>query len=296
MDTEPNGSRDCVSVLILTHNEEGNIGKCLQSMQPLDAAVYIVDSGSTDATLDICRSYGATIAQHPWKGYADQFNWGLDHFAITTGWIVRMDADEEMTPELVQALREFLRRPPAGVNGVWVRRRVHFMGRWIRHGGYYPTWLLRVFRAGLGRCEQRWMDEHIVVSAGETLRLPADIIDDNTKDLTFWTDKHNRYADREVLDLLAHEAGAEAAARPDGQAGVRRWLKYKVYGRVPLFARPLCYFLYRYFFRLGFLDGKEGLIFHFLQGFWYRFLVDAKLFEYRRGRGRVSRQLAGTPR
>jgi glycosyltransferase involved in cell wall biosynthesis len=297
MQTDANRSEGKLSVLILTHNEESNIGKCLRSLLPLDPAIYIVDSGSTDATLDICRSYGAAVVHHDWKSHADQFNWGLDQFAFTTGWIMRMDADEEVTPELARILREFLRQPPADVSGVWVRRRVHFMGRWIRHGGYYPTWLLRVFRAGLGRCEQRWMDEHIVVSAGTTIRLPADIIDDNTKDLTFWTDKHNHYADREVMDLIAREnAGGSDSTLPGGQARARRWLKYKVYGRVPLFVRPLLYFLYRYFLRLGFLDGKEGLIFHFLQGFWYRFLVDAKLFEYRRGRGRVSRQVAGAPR
>lgn len=296
MNTEAIRAAGNLSVLILTHNEETNIGKCLRSMMALDPAVYIVDSGSTDATLDICRSYGASVVHHDWKNHADQFNWGLDHFEFSTAWIMRMDADEEMTPELVQALREFLRQPPAEVSGVWLRRRVYFMGRWIRHGGYYPTWLLRVFRAGRGRCEQRWMDEHIVVNSGETIRLQADIIDDNTKDLTFWTDKHNRYADREVMDLIARGDGGDGdAAQPGGQAGARRWLKYKVYGRVPLFVRPLLYFIYRYFLRLGFLDGKEGLIFHFLQGFWYRFLVDAKVFEYRRGRGRVSQQVAGSP-
>lgn len=294
MNAESTGPARNLSVLILTHNEEQNIGRCLQSLLPLDPAVYVVDSGSTDGTPEICRSYGATVVHHDWKNYADQFNWGLGHFGFNTDWIMRMDADEALTPELVQALREFLRRPPAGVSGIWVRRRVHFMGRWIRHGGYYPTWLLRVFRSGLGRCEQRWMDEHIIVGSGATIRLPADIIDDNSKDLTFWTDKHNRYANREVLDLIARDAGADAA-QPDGQAGARRWLKYQVYGRMPLFVRPLLYFIYRYFCRLGFLDGKEGLVFHFLQGFWYRFLVDAKLFEYRRGRRRESRQLAGTP-
>jgi glycosyltransferase involved in cell wall biosynthesis len=297
MHADAHGAGGKLSVLILTHNEESNIGKCLRSLLPLDPAVYVVDSGSTDKTLDICRSYGATVARHEWKNHADQFNWGLGHFGLSSGWVMRMDADEEVTPELAQLLREFLRDPPADVSGVWVRRRVHFMGRWIRHGGYYPTWLLRMFRAGSGRCEQRWMDEHIVVDSGQTIRLFADIIDDNAKDLTFWTDKHNRYADREVLDLLAREdAAGPDGARPGGQAGARRWMKTHVYGRVPLFVRPLLYFVYRYFFRLGFLDGREGLIFHFLQGFWYRFLVDAKLYEYRRGRGRVAQQAAGAPR
>jgi glycosyltransferase involved in cell wall biosynthesis len=288
-------SRATLSVLILTHNEAGNIGKCLDSMRALTPAVYIVDSGSSDGTPELARAHGATVVHHDWKTYADQFNWGLDHFDFPTEWIMRMDADEAWTPELVRALGEFLRAPPADVSGVWVRRRVHFMGRWIRHGGYYPTWLLRVFRVGQGRCEQRWMDEHIIVDAGRTLRLRADIIDDNTKDLTFWTDKHNHYANREVLDIVSRQERQGDGARPRGQAGARRWIKRHVYGRVPLFVRPTLYFCYRYFFRLGFLDGKEGLVFHFLQGYWYRFLVDAKLLEYRRGRGRLVRNTGDVP-
>lgn len=287
-----------LSVLILTHNEEKNIDKCIVSILPLTPHIFIVDSGSDDRTLEICGRRGVTVAHHPWKNYAGQFNWGLDHFDFPGDWIMRMDADEEITPELVESLRDFLRDPPAEVSGVWVKRRVHFMGRWIRHGGYYPVWLLRVFRKGLGRCEERWMDEHIVLAEGGTIRIHQDIIDDNGKDLTFWTDKHNRYADREVLDMLAAQdvtAGLQPALG-QGQAQTRRWLKLNVYARAPILLRSLLYFTYRYFFRLGFLDGREGLIFHFLQGFWYRFLVDAKLFEYRRGRGRAFEQGAETTR
>lgn len=276
---------ESISVLILTHNEEKNIGKCIDSILPLTPRVFVVDSGSTDATVELCEGRGAVVARHPWKTYADQFNWGLDHCDLGSDWVMRMDADEELTPELVEQLRAFLADPPAGVSGVYVKRRVYFMGRWIRHGGYYPTWLLRVFRRGKGRCEALWMDEHIVVN-GATMQIDADIIDKNNKDLTFWTDKHNKYASREVLDIVGqrHRAGDEVleASLGSSQAQSRRWLKDRIYGRVPLFVRPWLYFLYRYFLRLGFLDGKEGLIFHTLQGFWYRFLVDAKLYEHRR--------------
>lgn len=275
---------ESLAVLILTHNEEKNIGKCLRSVLPLTDRLHVVDSGSDDATVAICRSLGAAVAVRPWTTYADQFNWGLDHFDFGTDWVMRLDADEELTPELVAALRQFLAQPDPDVTGVYVRRRVYFMGRWIRHGGYYPTWLLRVFRRGAGRCEATWMDEHILLDRGRSVRLHQDIIDHNNKDLTFWTDKHNRYANREVLDVAERRGGGDAAGRlaptlAGGQAQVRRWAKERVYGRAPLFVRPFLYFLYRYFLRLGFLDGREGLIFHFLQGFWYRFLVDAKLFE-----------------
>lgn len=277
---------ESLSVLILTSNEESNIGKCLESIRPTGAQVYIVDSGSRDRTVEIARSMGAKVLENPWKTYADQFNWGLDHAGIGSDWIMRMDADEEIMPDLAVAINGFLENPPAGVTGVYVRRRVFFMGRWIRHGGYYPTWLLRIFRRGAGRCETLWMDEHIVLGHGKTVEIKKDIIDKNNKDLTFWTDKHNKYASREVLDIVGRNRRAEngfLSGKLSGpQASSRRWVKDNLYSRFPLFVRPLLYYLYRYFVRLGFLDGREGLIFHFLQGFWYRFLVDAKLYEYRK--------------
>jgi len=277
---------ETLSVLILTANEEMNIAKCLESISPMGAKVFIVDSFSEDRTVEIARSMGAVVLQNPWTTYADQFNWGLDHAGIDTDWVMRMDADEEIMPDLAEAICDFLSAPPADVSGVYVRRRVYFMGRWIRHGGYYPTWLLRIFRRDAGRCEALWMDEHIVLNSGKAIEIKQDIIDKNNKNLTFWTDKHNKYASREVLDIVGKKrqakSGVIAGELASSQASSRRWVKENVYSRIPLFVRPLLYYIYRYFLRLGFLDGKEGLIFHFLQGFWYRFLVDAKLFEYRK--------------
>lgn len=279
-----------IAVLILTHNEEKNIGKCLESILPLTKSIYLVDSGSDDKTLEIVRQYGAEVAVRKFTNQADQFNWGLDHFDFRSEWIMRMDADEELTSGLVKGLQHFLESSPEEVTGVFIRRRVYFMGRWIRHGGYYPTWLLRVFRRGVGRCEALWMDEHIVLHHGKAIHLQEDIIDYNNKDLTFWTDKHNKYASREVTDIIAKRRQTSAgevlsdSLSGGSQAQSRRWVKDNVYARAPLFLRAFLYFCYRYFFRLGFLDGKEGLIFHFLQGFWYRFLVDAKLYESQRGK------------
>ncbi len=281
---------DSLTVLILTANEEKNIEKCLASIAPIGAKVHIVDSLSEDRTVEIAESMGAIVKQRAWTTYADQFNWGLDNTNIDSKWIMRMDADEEITPALAAAIRKFLDSPSSDIAGVYVRRRVYFMGQWIRHGGYYPTWLLRIFRNGQGRCEALLMDEHIVITGGHAVSIHEDIIDKNNKDLTFWTDKHNKYASREVKDILNKELTRlnqaenkeviEASVRGH-QDSSRRWLKDKLYLRMPLFVRPFLYFIYRYFLRLGFLDGKRGLIFHFLQAFWYRFLVDAKLYEYR---------------
>ncbi|MCW8924532.1 MAG: glycosyltransferase family 2 protein [Gammaproteobacteria bacterium] len=282
-------AQNSLSVLILTANEEKNIDKCLASIKPINAKVFIIDSLSKDHTVEIAESMGATVLQRPWTTYAEQYNWGLDNAGIKTPWVMRMDADEEITPELADALNKFLMNPPDDISGLYVRRRVYFMGQWIRHGGYYPTWLLRIFRNGLGRCETLFMDEHIVVSEGKTISIHEDIIDKNNKDLTFWTEKHNGYASREVKDILNKEKPNGANKTPElvnasmtgHQDSTKRLAKDNLYLRLPLFIRPFLYFIYRYFIKLGFLDGKRGLIFHFLQAFWYRFLVDAKLYEYR---------------
>ena len=194
-----------------------------------------------------------------------------------------MDADEYVTTELAQEINEKLQSFPEQVTGLYVKRRVFFMDQWIRHGGYYPIWLLRLWRYGTGICEELWMDEHIKLSEGECVQLKNDIVDHNLNNLTWWTQKHNNYTIREAIDLLDIKYNFANTERVEAkllgsQEQRKRYLKIK-YASLPLFTRPLIYFLFRYFIKLGFLDGKKGLIWHFLQGLWYRFLVDAKLFE-----------------
>lgn len=274
-----------LSVIILTKNEAANLPNCLASLQQLGAEIYIVDSGSTDETAAIAKQFGCQVFEHAFENHAKQVNWALNNLSIRTPWIMRLDADEYLMPELVEELKQVLPNAPESVGGYQVKRRVFFMGRWIRHGGYYPTWLLRIWRTGLGTCEQRWMDEHIVLSEGRIANFKHDIIDDNQKGLSFWIEKHNRYADHEVQDLLATQATPKTdllTGDQFSQAKQRRWVKKTLYARFPLFVRAFIYWLLRYTIGLGFLDGIEGLIFHFLQGFWYRFLVDAKLYELQR--------------
>lgn len=275
-----------LTVVILTKDEGLNLPIGLATLADLGAEVVIVDSGSSDDTVRIADEGGCRIYHRPWTTYADQLNWALSVPPISTQWVMRLDADERLTSELVAELKARLPTLPEDVTGLLVKRQVWFWGRWIRHGGYYPTWLLRVWRNGVARCEDRWMDEHMVLAHGRTLRLEHDIIDENHKGLTFWTDKHNRYADREVKDLLAiaERSNGTGTERPADQAGRRRWVKETLYARAPLFWRAFAYWAYRYFLRLGFLDGRPGLVFHFLQAFWYRMLVDAKIHEKRRER------------
>lgn len=255
-----------ISVIILTYNEELNIEDCLKSVTGFADEVFVVDSYSTDKTLDIAKRYGAKIVQHPYENQAQQFNWALDNLNIKTEWVLRLDADEYLTEELKNEITEKLKNMASNINGFYLKRKNYFMGRWIKYGGYYPTWILRLFRNGKARSEQRAMDEHIILSEGKAGKFKSDFVDDNKKDLTWWIAKHNNYAWREASDVMSGSYGRG---------------KKKFYYHLPLFCRAFAFFIYRYFFRLGFLDGKEGLIFHFLQCFWYRFLIDAKIYEHK---------------
>jgi hypothetical protein len=223
--------------------------------------------------------------QNKFVNHAKQFQWALDTAPINSDWIMRLDADEIVESDLAAALGEKLPKLGPDVVGVNLNRKHIFLGRWIRHGGRYPLRLLRVWRRGRGRIEDRWMDEHMIVSGGRTVTIDGGFADHNLNDLTFFIDKHNKYATREAIDVLNQRLHLFERNRnvtksiSFRQASLKRMVKETIYNRVSFqFSVPL-YFLYRYVFRLGFLDGIEGLIYHVLQAFWYRFLVGAKLFE-----------------
>ncbi|WP_342076451.1 glycosyltransferase family 2 protein [Yoonia sp. SS1-5] len=269
-----------LTVIILTHNEAAHIQRAIGSVAAAANRVIVVDSFSTDATCDLARAAGAEVLQNTWVNYATQFNWALDQVSDAPGWVLRLDADEYLEADLTPALAAV----PPEVQGLFIDRYMHFMGQPIRHGGLFPAPMLRLFRNGAGRCENRWMDEHIMVS-GPTARLPGRIVDDNRKPLDWWIAKHNSYASREAVDVLNQTFAfmpMDSIASADGsQASIKRWIKEKIYNRLPAGARAGAYFFYRYVLRLGFLDGPEARAFHVLQGFWYRYLVDAKLRDVR---------------
>jgi glycosyltransferase involved in cell wall biosynthesis len=273
-----------VTVQILSFNEEQHIARAIKSVRSFASQIVVIDSFSTDRTVEVATELGALVLQNKWlNNYAHQFNWGLQNSPIEGCWVLRLDADEYITPELAEEIKEKISSLPKSVNGIYMRRRIHFMGKWMKRGATYPMWVLRLWRHDYGRCENRWMDEHIVLSEGETVRFENDLVDDNLNDLTWWTNKHNHYATREAADLLNHKYHFMAVDQRDKddreQAMFKRWLKENIYSKIPLFVRPLLYFIYRYIFRLGFLEGWRGLQWNFLQGLWYRFLVDAKLYE-----------------
>lgn len=272
-----------LTVVILTKNEERHIARAIGSVAGVADRVFVIDSGSTDRTIDIARAAGAEVLHNAWVNHATQFNWALEQLPADTGWVFRLDADEIVSETLTSEITTQIDNLSVSINGIYVSRRMTFLGRPIRWGGLFPIRILRLFRHGWGRCENRWMDEHILVE-GETVDFHGEIVDDNLNSLSWWTEKHNAYASREVVDLLnleyrfmAHETAADLRGRQ--QAGVKRWIKEKVYARLPGGVRAFIYFMYRYLIRLGFLDGREGTAFHVLQGFWYRYLVDMKLHE-----------------
>lgn len=272
-----------ISVIILTFNEEKHIKRCVESLLAFTDKIFIVDSGSTDKTVEIAESLGAKVVQRPWVNYAIQFNYGIQHNPFNTTWLMRMDADEYVLPALAAEINQKLSETAPEIGGMYIKRRVIFFDKWIRHGAYYPIWLLRIWRSGQGACEESWMDEHITLTSGKTIQMENDIVDHNLNNLTWWTQKHNLYAIREVIDLLNIKYNFRnfESVEPKffgSQEQRTRFLKVK-YASIPLFIRPIIYFIYRYIVRFGFLDGKQGFIWHFLQGFWYRFLVDAKVYE-----------------
>lgn len=273
-----------LSVIILTYNEELHIRRCLENVLPIAKKIFVVDCFSTDRTNEIASELGATVVKHKWPGnQAEQFNWTLSNLTITTQWVLRLDADEYLMPELVAELQEKLPALPDDVTGIIFNRRHIFMGKWMRRG-IYPVKLLRVFRHGKGLCEQRLMDEHIQLTEGRAVEFEHDFCDHNLNNLSWFCHKHVNYAIREAVDLLDIELNLTGAAETDSnkeispQALAKRMKKHR-YARQPLFWRSFAYFCYRYFLKGACFDGKVGFIWTFLQGWWYRTLVDAKVFE-----------------
>ncbi|MCD8304103.1 MAG: glycosyltransferase family 2 protein [Prevotellaceae bacterium] len=280
-----------ISAIILTFNEERHIRRCLRNISDFAETIYVVDSFSTDRTLEIARQFdNVVILQNKWVNYATQFNWALQNAPVKTTWVLRLDADEYLTPELKLEIEERLPTLPEKYSGVVFTRRRVFLGRTIRRG-MPQVKLLRLFRYGMGICEVRMMDEHIQLTEGEAIEFEHEFADDNLYNLSLWAQKHIGYAIREAVDMLDIELNLTGAAETDedkrisAQASRKRMRKHQ-YVKQPLFWRAFGYFLYRYFIRLGFTEGKEGFLWHFLQGWWYRTLVDAKIYEIKKACGK----------
>jgi glycosyltransferase involved in cell wall biosynthesis len=271
------------SAVVLTFNERVHVERCLRSLLPVAREVLVVDSASTDGTADLARSLGARVIQRAFKTHADQW-----HFALAQGlqgaWTIALDADQYLTSQLTASLLAMARSVPEDVQGLFVNRLHVFRGRPLRHGGLFPKWMLKVFRTGAAFTDDAELLDHHFYVRGRTARAEGLLIEENLKerDISFWCAKHIKYAERQAVEELRRRRGGAGWAKPPRLFGAPDerilWLKARWY-RLPLYTRPFLYVAWRYFLRLGFLDGKQGLVFHALQAFWFRLLVDIKIEE-----------------
>ena len=271
-----------LTAIVLTKNEENNIEACLRSVQGFCSRVLVVDSGSTDATVEKARALGADVVTHPFTYYAAQFNWGIDNGDITTKWILRLDADERFTPAVCAHCEQLMQaHENDDVNGIVMESNFYFLGRLMKHGGSKKRKIM-IFKRGVGRIEDRKRDAHSILSEGRTVAIPERFLHYDFKDLNSYIDRYNWYTIRELQDYLAYEQGASYDANTDAKLRAHRKNKFTIYYRAPMFLRAWLWFIYNYIFRLGFLDGREGFLYHYFENYWYRFLVDAKIYEQRK--------------
>lgn len=278
-----------ITSIILTYNEEIHIRRCLENVNRFSRKVYVIDCFSTDKTKQIAEELGAEVISHKWPGnQAEQFNWALDNLNIETGWILRLDADEYLMPELIEELKEKLPNMDEGVSALSLSLARAFCGKVLHHGIVNGIKIIRIFRTGKARYEKRLMDEHLSVMDGDTMELKHQFVDDNRMSIGMFTDKHNGYASREaalLLDAEYHLTDTSNMPKDHGEEVEKKRAQKARYAKMPLFWRAFGYFVYRYIFKLGFLDGKEGFLWDFLQGWWYRTLVDAKVYEVKKACG-----------
>jgi len=273
-----------IATIILTYNEEIHIQRCIENAKRFSKQVFLVDSFSTDRTKEIAESLGAIVYQNKWENnYARQLNWGLDNLPLKSRWVLRLDADEYLSEELITEVQHKLGNIDDSISGIILNRKQDCFGTWV-----HPLELLRIFEYGAGRCEERWMDEHIVLSKGKTVKFDHLFLDHNLNNFGWWINKHNGYSIREAIDLLDVElnitGGQKVIAGIGEEASDKRNKKLK-YAKSPLFWRSFAYFIYRYIFKLGFTKGKGQFIWDFFQGWWYRTLVDAKIYEIKKACG-----------
>jgi glycosyltransferase involved in cell wall biosynthesis len=271
--------------LILTFNEEKHLPRLLESIKELCAETFVLDSGSTDQTENICKDRKIPVKYRKFDNHPKQWHYALHAFEIRTPWVIGLDADQIVTPELLQQLKSFKDEDYKGIDGIYFNRKNYFKGKWIRYGGYYPVYLLKMFRFNVGYSDlNENMDHRFIVPGRTVVWKRGHLIEENLKEneIAFWIMKHNTYSDQlgdEEKDRIEHKRIQVTKANFWGSPNERNaWLK-RLWWKLPRYVRPVLYFAYRMIFQLGFLDGKTGILFHFLQGFWFRLIVDVKIGE-----------------
>ena len=272
-----------ITALIITKNEEIHIERCINNIKKLVSDVLIIDSFSNDNTIEIAKKLNIKFIQNKFINHAKQFNFGLSQLSQDTDWVLKIDADEILTSSLIAEIKNKLPKLDKNINGIYIKRHLVFQDTLIKYGRLSPVRLLRLFRFQKGKCDNRWVDEKIKVE-GKTVQFKEYIIDQNLKSLSEWIRKHDRYSSAEALNYLLIKYNSlfndiEQSQLNFETLSVVSLKSRNLYAKLPLIIRAFVIFSYRYFFCLGFLHGKAGLIYFFLQSLWYRILVDAKILE-----------------
>lgn len=272
-----------ISIFIITYNEEIHIERCINCCKLITDKIYVIDSYSTDRTIEIAENLGAIVLKNKFINHAKQFNWGLSTINTQSDWIMRIDADETISTELAAEIIKETNQAEKNISAFSIKRRHIFMNKWIKHGGRYPLIMTRIWRNGHGQVEERWMDEHVEISEGKIKTLKNDFADHNLNNISYLIEKHNGYATREAVEIILEKINFrkdESSAKIPSQAKIKRFLKLKIYNRLPFWVSSTTYYIFRMIIQLGILDGKEGVIYHTIQGFFYRFTVGAKVEEF----------------
>lgn len=276
------------SFIILTYNEEMHLARLLKSLAGLNAPIFILDSGSTDQTLQIAAQYRAVVKCNAFINHPKQWDFALNNFQINTPWIVGLDADQELSPSLFNQLQNFNNEDYKNVNGIYFNRKNYFQGTWIKHGGYFPFYMLKMFRNGIGYSDlNENMDHRFIVPGKTVIWKNAYLIEENLKenDLSFWIEKHKRYSTlvaEEEFQRLYHNRIQTIKPYLLGSPDERRAWSKRLWWKLPLGIRPYLYFSYRMLFKRGILDGKTGIKFHYYHALWFRKLVDKKLAQLKK--------------
>lgn len=266
-----------LTVIVIAQNEEANIRHCLSSVSGWACEVYVVDSFSTDNTVQLAQEEGALIVQHQFEDWAAQRNWTLDNLSLQTEWVLFLDADEQLPLDLKIEIEQVLARVRQDVAAFAIKQSFVFWGKYLKHAQDGPA-LVRLVRKSKARWFCEGAREYCTVD-GQTLAIASQIWHEDHKGLSAWIDKHNRNASREARLLVEQTGSRSTPMTHSSERTIRTWLRQQVWKRLPLFVRPFLYFLYRYFLRGGIFDGIEGFVYTVLHAFWYNFLIDAKYYE-----------------